>query len=775
MSDLILDPMDTQVGDISVGEQEEQENPFKDDFLTIFRDIDKQERPSREPLVKLWKYMDLLWHGIAYSFWNASSSQWQSGSSVPLIKLEDMPDGIDPDIFNKTLNIIRPYGEYIAGALTTSIPRVKYFPEDADNPSDIQTAKAYSNVEKVIASQNYIKLKLIRSIVLLWNQGMAAIYNYSHANQKYGTVSKDVFSKRMMARETASCSLCGIPIGEKEYPIDNAEGVSKSSKETLELQPLGSSPPGAPSGTICPNCQGSMIPEIETQGYEDVYKTGEEKINKCRQIMEVYGPMNVKIPLHASTPEEVIWLILEQELHEAQVKNLYPDQHEKIRGGDVSDNSYERWARSNYESSSETLERYVTLRRIWLRPAAYWLLSDVDKVDALKQKYPDGVYFVLSNENFLEACPEDMDDHWTLSLNPLYDRICHDPLGKAMIPIQELTNELIQLEVETVKHAVPSTFADPEYLDFEAYRNSQVSPGMVYPMKGSPPGRGMKDVFFETRTATLPKEVSDLNARLEKFSYFISGAFPSVFGGSASGSKTLGEYQESRNQALQRLHMIWEVVQNLYGDAMARAIRGYVDDMLEDEKYVEEKGNSFINVWIRRAELTGKIGRVSPEISDQFPTSWAEKRSALMELIKLNNETIGQILLHPENAGLMADLIGLDDLYIPGDAQRNKQLSEIAYLILSEPMIGEDGLQQSSVPVELDLDDDTSHIAVLEAFMCSAQGQELKQSNPGAYANCMSHMIEHKMHMAMLQQQMMQQKAMMQGEQNENSSGPGPQ
>ena len=40
---------------------------------------------------------------------------------------------------------------------------------------------------------------------------------------------------------------------------------------------------------------------------------------------------------------------------------------------------------------------------------------------------------------------------------------------------------LISLVLQTIEHGIPQTFADPKVLNFNAYRNSEVIPGGIYP------------------------------------------------------------------------------------------------------------------------------------------------------------------------------------------------------------------------------------------------------------------------------------------------------
>jgi len=182
--------------------------------------------------------------------------------------------------------------------------------------------------------------------------------------------------------------------------------------------------------------------------------------------------------------------------------------------------------------------------------------------------------------------------------------------------------------------------------------------------------------------------------------------------------------------------------------------------MIQDEKFVKEQGQSFVNTWIRKAELQGKVGEIEPETSEAFPISWAQKRDVLLQLIQMQDPQIGAIFMHPENTSFVAELIGMEDLYIPGDDDRNKQLIEIAQLIQGQPtvmgidpMTGQEQFQ-SSVPVDQDVDRHEVESEICLSWLKSPVGMDTKESNPAAWMNVRAHYMEH---VAIVQMQMMQQ------------------
>jgi hypothetical protein len=88
--------------------------------------------------------------------------------------------------------------------------------------------------------------------------------------------------------------------------------------------------------------------------------------------------------------------------------------------------------------------------------------------------------------------------------------------------------------------------------------------------------------------------------------------------------------------------------------------------------------------------------------------------------IPITNEVLSCL---KSKCGKIARAIGLDELYTPGDDQRNKQLDEISYLIQSAPMLNPmTGGMQSTVPIEPQVDNDQYHIETCQAFLSSEMG-----------------------------------------------------
>src|SRR3990167_6523700 len=123
----------------------------------------------------------------------------------------------------------------------------------------------------------------------------------------------------------------------------------------------------------------------------------------------------------------------------------------------------------------------------------------------------------------------------------------------------------------------------------------------------------------------------------------------------------------------------------------------------DDERFVEKSPNgNFINTFIRRAELQGKIGSVELEANENLPINWTQQREVMMQLLQGSNPEVMDALTSPENIPLISRALCLDEFVIPGESDRQKQYEEIRILLESEPTVipiqSPQGMMQQEVP-----------------------------------------------------------------------------
>lgn len=704
---------------------------------TIVEDLEAPDRMAHREMRSVYRKHELFWHGVQKIIQTGVSREWVTPQGY--LKLNPNSKIPDSAMGDRSINVYRAHGESIIAALTTGMPTVKFFPDDADNSDDLNTAKAASRISELIQEKNQAQLKFIYALFLMYNQGIVFAYNYHDSNKRYGTTEKEIeVGTHMETMESPpTCPVC-------QYPF-----------EETDLDPMTGSYNCTSCGEIIPEDQAIKTPyEAEMPTMETIEEP------KSMEVVELFGPLNVKIAPYARTLSDTPYLVLELEVHYSYVREIYPEIFEDITGAHGDSTAYDRTFRTNHEN-----KELHTMRKVWVHSWAFNVYeTDEELRNKFKEQFPNGACITFIDELFADVNDEAMEDFWTITESPLCSVAYADPLGSTIMPIQEIRTEIVDLIVETLEKGIPQTFADPDVLDFDAYEEAEVAPGMVYPAKAKGI-QSLDSAFAQLKTANLSDETRYFLSQLEQDAQFVGGAFPSVFGGVLKGgSNTASEYEMSRNQALQRLSTTWKVVNAWWAKVMEKAVKSYIKHVQEDEKMVKPSGDSFINVWIRKSELAGKIGGATAETSEQFPTSWVQQRGMLLEIMAMQNPYIDHALYDPENVSVVAQLIGIPGIKIPGEMDRDKQLAEIAELVkgvsippepmidpvtgmpVLDPMTGQPqmGPPTPSIPIDPEVDNHEQQAYVCRAWAVSSVGRATKIDNPEGYMNVIAHMIAHE-------------------------------
>jgi hypothetical protein len=232
------------------------------------------------------------------------------------------------------------------------------------------------------------------------------------------------------------------------------------------------------------------------------------------------------------------------------------------------------------------------------------------------------------------------------------------------------------------------------------------------------------------------------------------GALPSLFGGpQESGSRTASQYAMSKAQALQRLQTVWKVLSVWWKHVFGKVIPAYIETVQEDERYVEkDTDGNFVNVFIKTAELQGKIGSVELESSEELPMSWQQKKDVVMQLLNGGSPMIMQAMMSPENLPLISKALGLEDFVLPGVDDRQKQYEEIQLLADSEPIQmpseptpenPEGMIEEPSVDIDPMIDNHGIQAEICRIYLISDKGRLLKIQKPEGYKNILLHMQRH--------------------------------
>jgi hypothetical protein len=725
--------------------------------------FDDEDRGVRDRQIRTWRKLKLLWENMQHSYYSEVAHDWRVPDDSQVTE-----DG-DQGYYDKPINLFRAYLESIIAALSITVPPVTCYPDDADNPLDIGTAKAGDKIAELLFRHNNVSTLWVHALFIFCTEGMTACYIYPKDDEKYGTYEKKQYEDVAMQEDATICPLCKTNMVTSDIGEEQANSFAPDDEDVMVddlLQNQGIE-------QLCENCGSMVIPDKIQQSFVVPRIVGVTKHPKSRVCMEVFGGLFVKVPVWARNQSDCNYLIYSYETHFANVLEQYPTLRETLTRGGANYDLYEQWGRTSPQYRGEHPINNVTVRNCWLRPSAFNVLSE-DECAKLKKMYPDGVKVVVVNDSVADACNEALDDCWTITHNPLSDYIHFDPLGLLLTSVQDITNDLISLVLQTVEHGIPQTFADPKVLNFNAYRNAEVIPGGIYPATPKS-GRPLGEGFYEVKTATLSQEVLPFAEKVQQMGQMVSGALPSLFGGQMAGSRTASEYSMSRAQALQRLQNTWKMLTSWWKEIFGKAVPLYIKIMKDDEKQVkrDEFGN-FVNTFIRRAELEGKIGSIELEANENLPITWNQQKDAIMELFQLNNEQVMSTLASPENMPYIKKAIGLTDYIIPGEDDRQKQYEEIQQLVSSEPIeMPPDPMQMMqaqqmgqpvqpirlpSIQADMDVDNHPLEADICRRWLVSSAGRLAKLENPAGYENVLLHMKMHKdMDMQMQMQQQMAQ------------------
>lgn len=732
-------------------------------LLAILESVEREDEYLRLQQGKQFKKNNLFWHGFQYLFWSDVDNDWRIPTREQVQEVSSRED--TKYIFDFVINIFKAHGESIIAAMSADIPEVRFGPRNAQDPTDNRAVEAADNCVELISKWNRAKLKIIEALFFLATEGFVASYTYNRKDQEYGSVKIPQYgTKPQDVPGSSICENCGYQAasgdqgdhGSDSLPVSQDAEVPTNSEPDEDDQPdqmmaggqeqeIVQQPNEVPPET-CPDCGQPMSQQPASQ--EDVpFLQGTTLVPKGREIIEIYGALDVRVSSSCRKQADLGYLIHYVDADPAVFKDAYPDHREQIDSDPGQ--SYERSIRQS-SLSMEGFQlniRLATQKRCWFRR---WMFERLDAEfddirDEMKKEYPNGVFCSFIGQTMCEpARPESMDKHWTITKAGPSKGVHADPLLQSTVPLQEIHNNLTNLFIMQVEYGVPATYADTEVFDFDGQSKQEVSPGYTYPVTPRP-GQSIADAFYTEKTTTVSGEAQTLLNFVKESEQFVSGSFPSIYGGAAEGgSKTLGEYEKSRSFALQRLGLVWYFINVWWGETIHKSLLSFIEHQIDDETLTfQTSPGSWQTKWIRKADLKGSFDRVEPEASSDFPVSFGQKRSTVMALLQLGNEEINSVLLSPENASTVQSYIGLTDFKIPMENQRRKQMREILELIGMDPFETQEGIM-ATVPVEPLIDDHEVHMEILRDFLVSDAGQDLKKENSGGYANCLAHLMEHK-------------------------------
>lgn len=711
-------------------------------ILTLF--VNEGQKARRDE-VKRCRLAREFWKGLQYAYWTESDGQWH----LPWeLKAEDQKG--DEPRYAFVTNYYQAFGLSIMAVLSQDRPSVRLWPQNAEQPEDVATAAAGSDIIELVERNNKIQELMVDEAFYLWTDGkIGGFVRYVVDGQRFGYHDEDQLEQRMckVGPDTYQCPNC-----QHETAADGFMGVCESCGMDLDDNHLQQSP--------------TVPVPVVTQTIQT--PNGQE-------VIDIVGGLELKTPPWANQQHQYPYLIWDQMAHRARLKAAYPHAKTQIGGAALTPEDaqaqYERTAQLTLVSggemepvgaSADFVNNLVMFRRAWLRPWAFDILDDEKLVQELRQLFPIGCYVAFAGDAYCESRNETMDDHWRVMHALPGDGQNRPAIGTSFISVQERYNTLSNLLMETAEHGVPATWANPAVVDFDAIRESYVEPGSIYPMT-PPAGMDARTQFFQTQPATVsPDVVRHMQELPGNIGQFLTGAFPALFGGEMEGNDTAAGYSMARDQALGRIGLVWRRMKQFHADLMLLSVECFRKNRPDDVSFTIWGDNGKAkSKWIRCADLKGNCF-AHPDTDSQYPEVPAQKKAVLQQLMQSEDPELAKILGHPDNLSLIKRIVGLEELVIPDEDARNRQTGEIDQLLedgeagagplMGAPMMDPTGMPQQGPPqpsVQIDpLDNHEVHYAVIAAWWETEAADDARQKNPMGVANVKAHALAHKQQMS---------------------------
>jgi hypothetical protein len=517
----------------------------------------------------------------------------------------------------------------------------------------------------------------------------------------------------------------------------------------------------------------------------------EKRTGQYREMQVVEGVLEVKVPIIYGDMEDYPYLQYSKEYHLAAVRSMVrerefdQDYWKQIKGGVGArgQDLYERTARLSVlqgvgfkaVGSDQGFANLSTVQRTWIRPEMF-LAENVpeDQVDDLLNLFPNGCALERANGLYIGSKNASMDDEWKVENIMEGDGANRPAKGTCLISVNERANDIINIAQDVYEKTQPASWWDSELFDLDAMNEQASIPGQRYSvdMSDMEPGDSLEaHVLFEKAAEVSPDMLTYLQSLMNTIPEFLTGLSAILFGGGGDNTDQSGKALSIQQAAaMGRVGLPFRVMKRFYAGMMEQAVRCGAANRTEDVHMgVPDSMGKTEPLSVRISAMTGKA-RCYPDVDENYPESWMAKRATYMRLMAEANmdPVLHAILTSPRNQVLAKKYIGLTDMEIPDADSWNKQMMEIAQLLVEPmtetlqpqpgPLTGQVTMvptPASSIPIDQDYDNHEAEFLTVTLWINDmSKGQKAKATNPDGFQNVRQHGLEHR---AVLLQKMVNQ------------------
>ncbi len=647
-------------------------------------------------------------------------------------------DSDDTDLYQYCNNFYQMLCTGFVAALSPQLPKATFLPEDAENLTDVTTAKAAQTLIEIIERQNKAKSRLKQQLFYLYNCGATFRHTrYVVDADRAGTRKEPEYAITMqqIMPERYHCFACGA-----ETPTDSMAGMVSRA---------------------CKNCGAPLGPEslYPAETAPVVTQVGEEELPNGMVAWTIYSPLEVDADPRAKDLRETPILSLSVEVHLGALRSSYPEMYAQITATSTTltgeSDSLDRIARQTVRSQAmqgagQMQEMRPTLDRTWIQPWAFAIDDDEGFAQRMKKSFPKGVLLVSTGSTFLEAREAKLLDEWTWAATHEGLGLYPPAPGDVVTPFQKRYNNQCAIIDEYMDRCSAGlTLGDTSILDNKSLSGKPLLPGVIngIKLKRTGPGQSIRDALFQFEFH-LEQMAFEYLEKLVYNAQMFAGVPAQVYGGAGDPHiETKGGQEQQLDVALGRLNIYWENIREENAEAYGLSVKCASQNLTDDlRQVVQQKGSEYRNNYVRLDSIQGGV-TTHPDPDQGFPMSPSELRdrwNSLLEAAGSGNAFATAIFDEPTNQEQAATAVGVPGMVVPGSAMRAKVLQNLQELSQSSPLpeIGPDGQPTGGVTPSIQPDRDIDDFETLRKIvrLYCQENADLKTKNPEGWANVLAYL-----------------------------------
>lgn len=704
---------------------------YQDLFSELCRKVAIRDQFARIEEVKKAAEQRFYWRSMFDVCFNEQQNIWEQPSLLSGVGTGQTDSDSGDITLHYPINIYQQYGRGHISVVSEPW-KVRMEAKKVDAPNALRVAASADTMREKIEAQNYIKDFRMEASRLSWTDGRTSFYS--------------------------------------RWVTDGARfGYTDESHDNEQMEGAGES--GEP-------------PEKQPRQ------------PKGGEVISAYGVLECKVPINMRDSSQFMFRQLAYEIDITAAKAMYPWVAKRLTGGQPGPGEYnfDRTTRiactqgiQLLTQSGDTVEQLPTWQRTWFRPSFFTEIeNDVDR-KWFMDNYPDGAEVEFVGTTYCCSRNESMDDHW-VDVHPLPgDGQATPSCGYLLMACQDALLDLTDLKMERSMKSIPAIWVNEAEgaINLQAVSKQKAGPGAHFPIKMDPMTPA-ENLFWPEPTPQVPTDEDGMwNALMTSIPQSLTGIYPAALGESDPSNSTLGGIRLLQAASKGQSGVAWSAFREGYSKSMMQLIRigAYFRASEADEDGTIRIDDQTVDL----EDLRDGNWACLPDGDESYPNTHSERKEALQELLQLPfaPALFAGPTASPKNMALAKDLLGLQDLEVPGADVEEKEMGKIKELLEQVPIPKLDVFMQyqqatkvaaltgqpappkppdelmyeTSSPIDPEVDDSSTAYSALKDWLNSSTGCQTQRDNSEGYLNVKLRMLAHKAQMQK-EQQAQQQQAM---------------